>query len=221
MKSALKSGLQPPQLPKPLPAGSLPTLDDHAETSAVSLSGCDFTAQSAEDLLFEQVSFQRAVFQQTRLARLRWFDVRASGSDFSAAAWDGARLRRAEFSGCRLLGIQLLEAHLEQVLFKDCNLEGAVFASAVFKFARFEACNLRGAIFEQADLSGVVFRRCDLTQADLSGAKLPGTDLRGSQLNGLRVAPADIRGAIIEASQAVQVAALLGVVIEELELPPF
>lgn len=221
MKSSVKNGLQPPQLPKPLPGGTLVALEDHSETSALALAGCDFTAQSAEDLLFDQVSFQRAVFQQTRLARLRWFDVRATASDFSAAAWEKARLRRAEFNGCRLLGIQLLEAHLEQVLFKDCNLEGAVFASAVFKFARFETCNLRGAIFEQAELSGVVFRRCDLSQAALTGAKLTGADLRGSILSGLRIGPEDIRGAIIEASQAAQVVALLGVVIQELELPPF
>ena len=116
--------------------------------------------------------------------------------------------------GCRLLGVQLVEAHLDDVIFRDCNLESAVFASAVFKAARFEGCVLRGALFEGADLRGVVFARCDLTNADLQGANLRGADLRGSLLDGLRIGPKDVQGAIIDPSQAVQVAGLLGLTVK-------
>jgi len=215
--SAKKSGLLPAQLPRPLPAGELAALSDGAEATGVALSGGEFTAQAARDVLFEAVLLQRAVFQQTHLERPRLFDVRAAGCDFSGAEWETARLRRVEFNACRLLGIQLLKASLEHVSFKDCNLESAILAEAVFRTARFEGCNLRGVSFEGADLSGVILRRCDLSEANLSGAKLSGADLRGSTLNGMKLAPRDIRGVIIDSTQALQVVALLGVVIQDLD----
>lgn len=207
--------LKPPQLPKPLPLQTLTALENGAEYSAGAFSGCDLSNQVAADLLFDQVSLQRLIFQCTRLHRPRFYDVRAGGCDFSGADWEKARFRRVEFNGCRLLGVQLLEAQFEQVLFKECNLEGAIFISSTFKMARFENCNLRGASFEQADLSGVIFRRCDLAQANLAAAKLPGADFCGSALGGVIMRPEDIKGVIIEPAQAIQVVGLLGVVIRE------
>ncbi len=73
---------------------------------------------------------------------------------------------------------------------------------------------LRGALFEGADLRGVMFARCDLTNADLQGTNLRGADLRGSLLDGLRIGPKDVQGAIIDPSQAVQVAGLLGLTVK-------
>jgi uncharacterized protein YjbI with pentapeptide repeats len=212
-----KSGILSPQLPKPLPAGSLSALSDHTDTSGVALSGLDFSNQAALDVLFDQVLLQHCIFQQTRLERPRLFDVRTSGSDFSGAVWDLARLRRVEFNACRLLGIQLLKANLEQAFFKECNLGGALFASAVFRNARFEGCSLKGASFEGADLSGVIFRHCDLSEAIFSGAKMDAADLRGSLLNGMKLGAQDIKGVIIDSTQAIQVVALLGVVIQDLD----
>ena len=217
MKTTSKSDLQPPQLPRPLPGTMIETLENHAEYSACALSGSELNGQIAGDVLFDQVALQRVIAQQTQLTRLRLFDVRATGSDFSGAAWDKARLRRVEFNACRMLGLQLIEAQLDQVLFKDCNLTGAIFASAIFKGARFENCNLRETLFEQADLTGVIFRQCDLSQANLSGAKLEGADLRGSILNGMQVGAGELQGVLIDASQAVQVVGLLGVEIRALE----
>jgi uncharacterized protein YjbI with pentapeptide repeats len=73
---------------------------------------------------------------------------------------------------------------------------------------------LRGALFDGADLRGVTFARCDLTNADLQGANLRGADLRGSLLDGLRIDSQDLQGAIIDPSQAVQVAGLLGLTVK-------
>jgi uncharacterized protein YjbI with pentapeptide repeats len=219
MKTSAKAGLLAPQLPKPLPSREVETLENSAEYAACQITSRDLSGQSAAGVLFDQVSLQRAIFQGTRLDRLRLFDVRASACDFSGAGWEKSRLRRVEFSGCRLIGIQLLEAQLDHVRFTECNLEGAVFASAVFKNGRFEHCNLRGSMFEQADLSGVVFRECDLAQANLSGAKLQDADFRGSILNRMKVGADDFRGAVIDSSQAALVVALMGVIIRELETP--
>ena len=62
-----------------------------------------------------------------------------------------------------------------------------------------------------------MFTRCDLTDADLQGANLRGADLRGSLLDGLRIAPKDVQGEIIDPSQAVQVAGLLGLTVKAID----
>jgi uncharacterized protein YjbI with pentapeptide repeats len=206
--------LLPPKLPKPLPAGaSIAALDNGAEYGPGSFTALDLTGQRAAGVVFDQAALQRAIFQSTQLDHPRLSDVRAAGCDFSGAAWAKARFRRVEFNACRLLGVQWVEAQFENVLFRDCNLEGAILVETVFKNARFENCNLRGVSFEAAGLEGVALRRCDLSGAHLAGARLAGADLRGSLLSGASADPGGLKGVVITPEQAVQVAALFGVLV--------
>ncbi len=215
MKPMPKRSVQPPRLPRHLRVEAIETLEDHADYASIALSGCKLAGQVATHILFEQMHFRRASFNRTRLTSLRMFDTCTEASDLSGAVWEQARLQRVEFTGCRLLGVQWLEAQLEDALFKDCNLEEAVFASATFKSARFEKCTLRGASFEEAHLAGVVFSECDLTNADLRGARLHGTDFRGSVISGVQAGATELQGAIIDPSQAIQVVGLLGVTVKD------
>jgi uncharacterized protein YjbI with pentapeptide repeats len=204
-----------PRLPKPLPSGKLESLTDHAEITICSLSGCDLAAQSAKDVLFEQIHIRRCIFTQTQLTLARFIDAYVEVSDFSGAYLVTPRFRRVEFSGCRLSGAQLLEAQIDDVLFLDCIFEGTVLGKVTCKAVRFEKCNIRGAFFEESDLSNVVFSHCDLTNTSLRASTLHSADLRGSILNGVQANPQDLRGAIIEPVQAIQIVGLLGVMVKE------
>lgn len=217
MKPTTQRGVQPPQFLKALPAVAVERLADHLEVAACRLSGGDFTDQTARDIVFEQVQVRRTAFTRSHLTNVRLADVRMDVAELSGAVWQQARGRRVAFVGCRLLGIQLVAAQLEDVLFQDCNLEGAVLAAAICRAVRFERCNLRGAALEGADLTGAVFAGCDLTNADLRDATLRGADVRGSTLDGLRITVKALQGAIIAPSQAVQVVGLLGVTVRDVD----
>jgi uncharacterized protein YjbI with pentapeptide repeats len=67
------------------------------------------------------------------------------------------------------------------------------------------------ADFYSADLTGAVFRDCDLSRVDISHAKLAGVDLRGCRLDGMRGAPATTEGLIISPDQAPLLITLFGV----------
>jgi uncharacterized protein YjbI with pentapeptide repeats len=190
-------------------------LEDHREYAALSLLGCDFANQIAGDIVFEQVHLRRVAFTRSHLTKIRLSDTRAEVAELSGAVWEKARFRRVEFIGCRLLGIQLLEAQMEDVLFRECNLERAVLARVACKAVRFEKCILHGASLEEADLTGVAFAECDLTDTDVRGAKLHGADFRSSTIDGLRATAREWQGAIIAPAQAVQVVGLLGVTVRE------
>lgn len=210
-----RSGIQPPQLPPKLGATTLDDerLYDHAAFTECTLATYDLSDQVADDVLFEQALLKRVTLARTQLTSAQMIDVRCEVCDFAGAEWEKTHLTRIEWSGCRLMGMKLMEAQINDAVFKECHAEFTIFWSSAFKGARFEHCNLSNASFQDADLSGVVFKDCDLSRADLRGAKLVGADLRGSKLDGLNIGIKELQGVIIEPSQAVQVVGLLGITV--------
>ncbi|MDX9990838.1 MAG: pentapeptide repeat-containing protein [Anaerolineales bacterium] len=216
MKILTQKNVQPPQFPKHMPSGLLAALEDDGEYSTLALSGCNLANSKASYLLFEQILFRRVTLGPSQHTKPRFVDCQLEASDLSGIDWEKARFRRVEFLGCRLMGAQLLDAEFEDVTFKDCNLESAVFSSAKFSAACFENCLLPDVSFESTDLCGVVFDNCDLAQADLRQARLNGTDFRSSRLGGIQVGAQELKGAIVDSTQAVQIASLIGLVVREI-----
>ncbi|NMC55216.1 MAG: pentapeptide repeat-containing protein [Chloroflexi bacterium] len=215
MKISSRKNIQPPQLPKNLPGGSITALQDEDEVSMVALSACDLANTSAAHLVFDKVNFRRAALGASKHAKPRLVDCLLEASDLSGIDWQQARFRRVAFLGCRLIGAQLVDAEFEDVTFKECTLENAVFLSSKFKAVRFTQCQLREASFESADLPGVVFDDCDLTHADLRMARLSGADFRGSRLDGVQAGAQEFKGAIVDSTQAIQIASLIGLIVKE------
>jgi uncharacterized protein YjbI with pentapeptide repeats len=211
IKTHSKYGIQPPQMPKHLPAGKILPPDERTEYTGVALTDGSLENQTLAGAGFEQVRGRHLTFIRAKCPRLHLLDVRMDVCDLSAADWEEGHIRRTEFVECRLWGADFFRAQFQDVVFQTCNAEHAVYTAATLNQVRFEQCILQGVSFAEADLRGVVFHRCDLAQADLRGAKLKGTDLRGSILDGLLVNAQDLSGVIIEPAQAVQIAALLGI----------
>ena len=219
-KRAKRTAIAPPQLPAQLAEVSqLDTLADQSGYTQQALSDCDFAQQSADDLLFEFVSCKRVSFKHTSLTLAQLFDVRLDGCDLAGAEWEKAHLRRVELSGCRLVGLRLSNTSLEDVQIVKCNVELARFWACSFKAARFDHCVLREASFDGSDLTGVILRDCDLSQADLRNTKLKGADLRGSTITGVQVGIKELQGVIVTSIQAIQLAGLLGMTIQEEDDP--
>lgn len=80
---------------------------------------------------------------------------------------------------------------------------------------RFEQCHLRGAYFNGCDMSGTVFEGSDLTGADFSGAVIVGCDFRRATIEDIRVAPEQMTGVIVTSDQALYLARLFGLDIQE------
>lgn len=218
-RRAQNTDVDPPDLPSPLHECTLASeqIVDHAAFSQQLITGCDLSEQAADDILFEQVMFKQVQFAQTLFSAAQFVDVRFAACDLAGVAWEKAHMQRTELIGCRLVGAKLLHVDFENVLIKDCNAELALLWEGSFRSTHWERCSLREASFEGANLAGVVFRNCDLTNADLRNTTLRGTDLRGSTLTGMQVGAKELRGAIIDPTQAVHLARLLGVTVRALD----
>jgi uncharacterized protein YjbI with pentapeptide repeats len=212
-------GIAPPQIKATfdlVPGNDRPLIDGAAYTG-LTLVNIDWSNQTADDVVFEQIAARHVLWSGTNLPSLQFVDARLETCDLAAAEWPKAFLRRAEFYGCRLVGVKWERATIEDVVFKDCNLEYGLFWETSFKAVRFENCALREASLAGANLAGVAFAGCDLERADLRNTKLVGTDFRGSKIEGLQVNIKDLQGAIIDPSQAVHLAALLGMIVRQID----
>lgn len=212
-KNRRASAIQPPQFaaglaPDPAPPDALEPGANYAQRI---WQGLRFDAAEAEDVSLEGLDVRGGSFQEASLPLVQVADCRFDATDFASCALEKAYLRRVELLGCRLVGVKLNEADLQDVLFARCNARLARFWNMRGAAIRFEQCALQEASFEGANLAGAVFARCDLSGADLRNTNLAGADLRGSTLAGIRVNAKDLKGAIVDAAQAVELIGLFGV----------
>ena len=208
---------QPPLLPKaptsaPLTEESFRSDD---EIWGKRFEGGHAIGIEAEHLMLEQVQLHGCVLDSSILYGSRLTDARLDECSLANLVCERLIVRRAEFVDCRLVGLNITDGHLENVLFRECDAQLARFRFSSFKSVLFDGCNLQDANFQGADLSGVRFRKCDLSRAELSQAKLTGTDFRSSVIEGMRVGPAEVVGAVVDHFQAAYMASLLGLVIKD------
>lgn len=167
---------------------------------------------SASSLSIQSCVLNRVSLPGSTFAAITLRDVRLVGCDLANFNTRALTAVRVEFLDCRMTGFQVEEpAECHDVLISQGIQTYSQFAYASFKSAEFDACNFEDANFLGADLQGCIFRGCNLHNADMRGAKLRDADLRGSQVEGLRLHPADLYGAMVDPSQAMIFAALLGI----------
>ncbi len=162
-----------------------------------------------ESSILEGVSLAGRAFSS-----ILWKDVRLIRCDLANLSTRGLTLLRVEFVDCRMTGFQAGVADCRDILFSAGDQRYCQFRYSRFKSAEFDTCNFAEADFQGSDLSGSVFRKCNLQGAEMSKARLVNADLRGSEVEGLQLNAEDIRGAVVDPSQAMIFASLLGIRIE-------
>ena len=124
-------------------------------------------------------------------------DVVVEGADWSNARAVRTTLTRVELRACRLTGIELAEAKLNDVVFAECRLDLAALRFAQLERVAFRGCRLEEADFHGATLRDVAFERCELREATLTGVTVERVRISGGDLGGLRGAEA-LRGVTMD-----------------------
>lgn len=139
-----------------------------------------------------------------------WKDVRLTACDFANMRAHRMTLQRVELIDCRLTGLSSASMDVRDVLFRKCDLRYAQLREAAFRNCEFLECNLEDADLQGANLCGCILQGCDLGRADFRGARLQDADLRRSQVEGMVVGVGDLEGTIVDPSQAMVLARLMG-----------
>ena len=178
------------------------------------IKGFRMESQSVGSLRIEASRLVGVSLANSKFGSIVWKDVRLVSCDLANMETRGLSLTRVEFIDCRMTGLRAGEADCQDVLISQGDQRYSQFRYSRFKSAEFDSCNFEEADFQGTDLCGAVFRKCNLHKAEMSKAKLVNADLRGSQVEGLQLNAEDIRGAVVDPSQAMIFASLLGIRIE-------
>jgi uncharacterized protein YjbI with pentapeptide repeats len=142
--------------------------------------------------------------------------------------WANERLprwsaKRVEFRRCRLTGVGLAEAVIQDVSFDECRVDLAAIRHASLERVVFRDCRMSECDFYGSKLEDVLFERCELREATFSTCRIERVDFRDCDLGGARGAE-DLRGARMTWNDVISNAALfataLGIEIAGDELPP-
>jgi len=105
---------------------------------------------------------------------------------------------QADFSHCRIAGLNLGDMQFNGALFLNAVLEDVDFGNAGvcgadFTGARLVHCRMDGLAAEECDFHGAVFENCTLAQAHLAHSNLTGATMKDCVLCG-----ADLRNCCVE-----------------------
>lgn len=199
-----------PEIPDELPASAF--LEETIIERRV--TGADWRGRTVGALRVESSVLERVCLADCRFGSIVMKDARLVGCELSNLSAHGMSLTRVEFVDCRMTGLSGGDVEGQDVLIRDGDQRYCQMRSSRFKGAEFDGCNFEDADFQGTDFSGSVFRRCNLRNVEMGKAKLFNADLRGSIVEGLHIAPEGLRGAVVDPSQAMSFALLLGIRIE-------
>ena len=206
-----------PDLPNNLTIAAEPSIlfEPHDISIAdLLIEGFGTEIREAGILHIEASRLERVSLANSTLGAIVWKDVRLVSCDLANLETRSLTLIRVEFVNCRMTGFRAGIADCQDVLISEGDQRYSQFRFSKFKSVEFDGCNFGEADFQGTDLSGSVFRKCNLKNAEMSKVKLLNADLRGSLVEGLHLNAEDIRGAVVDLSQAMIFAPLLGIRIE-------
>ena len=204
-----------PNLPSQLPLVQINEFYDEDCVKLSLIQDCAFEAQTAENIAISQVLFKNVVFNHLHWPNVKLTDTVFEQCDLSNVDFSQCFMDRVQLINCKLVGINMTEASLRNVVFDHCNAAYAVLRFLKCKKSKFHNTSFAEADLYSATLTDVNFACCNLDKIQFSGTKLAGIDLSSCQFYQLALTPEDLRGCIIAPAQAIALANIFGVVIKE------
>jgi fluoroquinolone resistance protein len=167
------------------------------------LSGSEYEHQEFKDLSlkhssfsqveFHKCSFNRCNFSQSILIECRFYDCTFRACDLSLVKLNGSYVRDSKFIGCKIIGINWLEASKQfSADFEDCMLNLSSFFGMNLKRRKIKGCIANEVDFSESnmtecdctntDFAKSTFAKTNLTKANFSGAKNYSIDFRNNNL---------------------------------------
>lgn len=196
-----------PFIPARLKVGSLKLLLE-GELEAIRLYDIDAMSCHAPALGIDGVVIEKVSFLQAQLPRISARDLQVKQSDFSSASLSDGAVNRAEFTNCRMIGVDFSKANVHDVVFRGCKLDLANFRFADLRRVQFVDCTLGETDFLGALLHNVSFQSCTLEKTVFDQAQCKHVDLRSSDL--IEISGwGSMQGVIVDDTQLITIAPYL------------
>lgn len=142
-------------------------------------------------------------------------DVIFDHCDLSNCQMSESTLRRVVFDHCRMTGADLSRCVMQDVVFLNCALDYSNFAFSSFKNCRLADCVCTQSSFSEGKFTAFEIQRCKLDESEFFHSRLQGVDLSSCTIEGIALCGDELKGVIVNPSQAVDLARVLGIIIKE------
>jgi uncharacterized protein YjbI with pentapeptide repeats len=160
-----------PRLRTQLEPAAPDEVEDEERLLDLDLTDVDLSDHEAEHVEIGGCRLTRSKLAGTDLEKLIVVDTEITQCDLANSRWSDATLTRVAITGSRMIGFAGPGAVLQHVTIRDSVLDFASFRFAKFVKAELTDCRLQSADLISADLTGTVFRRCDLSGVEFSQVK--------------------------------------------------
>lgn len=161
-------------------------LKSEASLRQISLSHADVSGKQLHNLRIDEALFERVLFIESGLEKLRLSDVEFKACDFSAARCAESSLIRVRITGGRMTGVDFSRSTIKDTIFEDCKLDMANFRFAKLVNVQFINCQCSETDFQAAELTNVEFSDSYLEKVEFGQCKIKNVDLRTSELCNVR-----------------------------------
>jgi len=178
---------------------------------------CGESEAGFDRLAFRGVLFEKCALLSCSLQNALFQDVRFLGCDLSGSSFSGSRFVRCEFLNTKCCGSNFSSGSFLSVKFEDCLLRYANFTSSKLESSAFENSDLTDVFLAQCKLKNLSLDRSRFVRTDFFQTPLKGLDFSNATLEGICVSEGagELAGATVSPLQAVELARLLGVIVQE------
>lgn len=199
---------------------TMQSLFDQALRADEPLDARTFSAETAANLdgrVLECTGchFEHCTLSDLSIDRYYFVDCSFTGCDLSGLTLQNSHISRTRFIDCRASALTVSDGILRDVAFSDCRMDYAVFSASKLKHVSMTGCALRHSVLGDLRHSDWTLADCDLTETEILRTPLQGIDLSSCTLDRLSVDPAYLRGTLVNVSQALAFAQLIGLRIKE------
>lgn len=179
--------------------------------------GKSFTGITLENVLgmrFSECKFDHVTFTGS-MRSLDLADVIFDGCDLSNVNFSESGLRRVLFRHCRLVGTDCSLSSFQHVQMEGCRCTYLNLNGAVLKHVSLSACDFTDASVNDCRVSDLRLSENVFVHTEFLSTPLKDLDFSDSEMHGISVNPQSVSGMIVNASQAVELVSLLGIVVKE------
>ena len=155
--------------------------------------------------------FENCDFTQTYFRKSQFIDC-----TFVDCAFEESYFKASVLRACEVRGGTFHQSHFKNVKLQGVGVYYGNFTNTIWESSTVDACSFKDALFSEVKLKTMRFGKTDFTRADFFRTPLKGVDLSDCVIAGITVSDdfRDLAGLKISPLQAVDIAALLGVVVE-------
>ncbi|WP_313890865.1 pentapeptide repeat-containing protein [Psychrobacillus sp.] len=206
-----------PKIPYDLPTMNFQDIlyQEEPELDMCTINDSFFANEAIDRARLSRMSLKNCKFNNTNFSHIDITDVVFENCDFSNAILRSSSIHRVTFKNCKLLGVDFTESRFGNVLFDNSILNLTGFGNSKLEKVVFQEASLVNSDFYDCKFKNIEFNLCNINSANFEQTPLKGIDISNSTFEALTVSLEDLKGCKVNSNQAIQFAALLGLIIME------